>query len=134
MYKLTITNVTSKDSGEYKCQDSYHQIEQVLYKIIIIKMQIFYDIIIYIFFSILECRFLVAPKKFEEKSEEHYRLGITSTPIFLPEETMPMKFEENSEELSNSINVAGKNIGSSLLPTNYFASLTLVYLVWILDL
>ena len=49
MYNFTITNVTSKDSGEYKCQDSNHQIEQVYnYNLsnlmfIIIKMQIFYD-------------------------------------------------------------------------------------------
>ena len=45
----------------------------------------------------------------------------------------PKKFEEKSEEkLSNSINVAGKNIGSSSLQTTiHFASLTLAYLALI---
>ena len=56
-------------------------------------------------------RTLVAPKKFEEKKE----------------------FEKKSEELNNSINVEGKNRGSSLL-TNHFASFTLLQLAWILDL
>ena len=48
VYKFTIKNVTSNDSGEYKCQigNSNHQIEQVLYiyyKIEIFNAKVFYN-------------------------------------------------------------------------------------------
>ena len=71
----------------------------------------------------------VLSKKFEYSTS----LLSESTTKMLMAETENFEYEEKSEELNNSIHVAGKNIGSSL-PINHFTSLIVVYLAWILDL